>query len=382
VQTFSPASAQEAAEALRVAAQTGERVEIRGGGTKRGWGGATPQAELELSSECLGGIAEHNASDLTAVLGAGQSLAGAQEAFGQAGQMLALDPPDPGGRATVGGVFACADAGPLRHRYGAARDLLLGIQLALPDGSVARAGSRVIKNVAGYDLAKLSVGALGTLGLIVELVVRLHPRAERTVTAIGSADDPGALAAARDGVARAPLELESFDLTWAHGQGALLARAGGPAAESQAHRVRELMSCAGLDVRLEEEDEELWEAQRARQRSVEGVVVKVSALPGDLARVVACAESLSARVVGRAGRGIHWIGLPAAADADLVTAVGELRARLAPSPCVVQDAPAGVRSAIDPWGVPEGPELALMRRVKARFDPRATCNPGRYVGGI
>lgn len=325
---------------------------------------------------------EHNAGDLTAVLGAGQSLAGAQEAFGQAGQMLALDPPDPGGRATVGGAFACADAGPLRHRYGAARDLLLGIQLALPDGSVARAGGRVIKNVAGYDLAKLSVGALGTLGLIVELVVRLHPRAERTVTAIGIADDPGVLAAARDGVARAPLELESFDLTWAHGQGALLARAGGPAAEPQARRVRELMSFAGLDVRLEEDDEELWEAQRARQRSVEGVVVKVSALPGDLARVVACAESLSARVVGRAGRGVHWIGLPAAADADLVTAVGELRARLAPSPCVVQDAPAGVRSAIDPWGVPEGPELALMHRVKARFDPRGTCNPGRYVGGI
>lgn len=252
----------------------------------------------------------------------------------------------------------------------------------MPDGSVARAGGRVIKNVAGYDLAKLSVGALGTLGVIVELVVRLHPRAKQTVTAIGIADDPGVLAAARDAVARAPLELESFDLTWAHGQGALLARAGGPASEPQARRVHELMSFAGLDVRLEDDDEEQWEAQRASQRSVEGVVVKVSALPADLARVVAGAESLSARVVGRAGRGIYWIGLPAGADADLVATVGELRTRLAPSPCVVQDAPVGVRSGVDPWGVPEGPELALMRRVKQRFDPRSTCSPGRYVGGI
>jgi len=382
VQTLSPASAQEAAQALRAAAEAGEGIEIRGGGTKRGWGCATAKAERELSSERLGGVAEHNAGDLTAVVGAGQSLAGAQEVFGQAGQMLALDPPDPGARATVGGSFACADAGPLRHRYGAPRDLLLGVQLALPDGSVARAGGRVIKNVAGYDLAKFSVGALGTLGVIVELVVRLHPRAKQTVTAIGIADDPGVLAAARDAVARAPLELESFDLTWAHGQGALLARAGGPASEPQARRVHELRSFAGLDVRLEDDDEELWEAQRASQRSVEGVVVKVSALPADLARVVAGVESLSARVVGRAGRGIYWIGLPAGADADLVAAVGELRTRLAPSSCVVQDAPVGVRSGVDPWGVPEGPELALMRRVKQRFDPRSTCNPGRYVGGI
>jgi len=382
VQSLSPGSAQEAAEALRAAAQAGERVEIRGGGTKRGWGAVTPEPDRELSSERLGGVVEHNAGDLTAVVGAGLSLAAAQETFGQVGQMLALDPPDPNGRVTLGGAFACADAGPLRHRYGPARDLLLGIQLALPDGTVARAGGRVIKNVAGYDLAKLSVGALGTLGVIVELVVRLHPRAARTLTAIGTGHDADGLAEARTAVARAPLELESFDVAWAQGRGALLARAGGPAAEPQARRVGELMSSAGLDVRLEEDDEALWEAQRARQRSSEGAVVKVSARPGDLARVVACAESLSAQVVGRAGHGVHWIGLPAAADGDLVATVKELRTRLASSPCVVQDAPAGVRSAIDPWGVPEGPELALMRRVKERFDPRATCNAGRYVGGI
>jgi len=383
VPTLTPESAEEAAEALHGAARAGESVGFVGGGTKQGWGHPTPAPDRELHTTRLGTLLEHNAGDLTAVAQAGVPLATAQEAFGVEGQMLALDPPSGEARATLGGVFACADAGPLRHRYGPPRDLVLGIQLALPDGTAPRAGGRVIKNVAGYDLAKLATGALGTLGLVVELVLRLHPRLEERLTAVGESTEPVALAHARGALSRAPLELESLDVAWGQGRGALLARAAGPAARAQIARVEELMSVAGLDVRHEEDDEGLWEAQRARQRPAPGgVSVKVSAPPAALATVLAAAEALRGNVVGRAGHGVHWIGLPPARDEDLVAAAVELRARLAPSPCVVEDAPRGVRTALDPWGVPTGAELALMRRVKERFDPARTCNPGRYVGGI
>ncbi len=381
--SLTPESAEEAAEALHAAAQAGESVGFVGGGTKQDRGHPTPAPDRELRTTGLGALLEHNAGDLTAVVQAGLPLAAAQEAFGAEGQMLALDPPNREGRATVGGVFSCADAGPLRHRYGPPRDLVLGVQLALPDGSVARAGGRVIKNVAGYDLAKLSTGALGTLGLVVELVVRLHPRPEGTLTAVGESSDPAALARARGALGRAPFELECLDVAWAQARGALLARAAGPAARAQIARVEELMAAEGLDVRREEDDEGVWESQRAREPPRPGgVSVKVSAPPAALATVLGAAEAAGGHVVGRAGHGVHWVGLPPAGDAELVAGVAELRARLGPSPCVVEDAPRGVRAALDPWDVPAGPELALMRRVKQRFDPARTCNPGRYVGGI
>src|SRR5439155_22546230 len=112
------------------------------------------------------------------------------------GQMLALDPPDPGGRATVGGVVATGDTGPIRHRYGAPRDQILGIRAALADGTLARSGGKVIKNVAGYDLAKLFAGSFGTLGLVVEVAIRLYPLPPSRATAVGTSDDLAALSRA------------------------------------------------------------------------------------------------------------------------------------------------------------------------------------------
>ena len=147
-------------------------------------------------------ILEHNVGDLTAVLQAGVPLAEAQAAFAAEGQMLALDPPlGEGDAATVGGMVATADSGPLRHRYGGVRDLIVGISLALSDGTLAKAGSKVIKNVAGYDLAKLFTGSQGTLGLIVTVTVRLHPKADGTATAVGASDDPEQLAKAATALA-------------------------------------------------------------------------------------------------------------------------------------------------------------------------------------
>src|SRR6266571_5084572 len=297
-----------------------------------------------------------------------------------AGQMLALDPPDADGRATVGGVVATGDTGPLRHRYGAPRDQVLGIRVALADGTLARSGGKVIKNVAGYDLAKLFAGSFGTLGLVVEVAVRLYPLPAARATTVGTSDDSGALARAARAVGDAPLELEALDVRWGTGRGALLARAAGVAAGERAGRAAELMRACALRAGVEEEDEPLWDRQRALQRSEGGAVVRVSGARSDLPAVLAAARSLDADVAGRAGLGLLWVRLPEADDAGLVAAIEELRGALAPRPCVVFDAPEAVRGKVDVWGEPSA--LSLMRRVKDRFDPKGTCNPGIFVGGI
>ena len=149
--------------------------------------------------------------DFTAVLEAGVPFAEAQELFGEHGQALAWDPPDLGG-ATIGGIVATADSGPLRHRYGGVRDLVVGTTVVLSDGTIAKSGGKVIKNVAGYDLAKLFAGSFGTLGLIATISVRLHPDPAKTATVHGSSDDPDALQRAVAALTRLPLEADSLDV--------------------------------------------------------------------------------------------------------------------------------------------------------------------------
>jgi glycolate oxidase FAD binding subunit len=328
-------------------------VRVVGGGTKLGWGRPIEAPELSVSE--LDAIVEHNEGDLTAILQAGVPLARAREQFARAGQMLALDPPDEG--ATIGGVIATGDSGPLRHRYGGPRDLVLGVQVALPDGSLARAGSKVIKNVAGYDLAKLMTGAYGTLGVVTEVSVRLHPAPREALTVVVRRHEPRALAAAASELTHRPLEAERLDVRWEDGAGAVLAQLAGPSARERA---------AGIDGEVVEDDEELWAAQRAAQRGP--VVLRVSTTQQGLADVLAAASEHGAVCVARAALGIAWLRFEAA-DADLVA---QLRARL--GTCVLLDAPAELRRAVDPWG----PLTAepLMRRVKARFDPYDTLNPG------
>jgi glycolate oxidase FAD binding subunit len=349
METVAPASAGEAAALLA----SGRMVRPRGGGTKWAWGGL-PDPDVVLSTERLDRVVEHNAGDLTAVLGVGVRLADAQRTFAEAGQMLALDPP--GADATVGGIVATADSGPRRHRYGAPRDLLLGITVALSDGTVARSGGRVIKNVAGYDLAKLFAGSFGRLGTIVEVVVRLHPIPPATASAVGETDDSAALARATLALAAAPLELEALDVRWSNGRGLLLARAGGAAAHARARRAAELM---GLDGAVHEDDAALWAAQREAQRSDDAIVLRVAGLPSALEAVVGVAQRTGASLVARAGIGTFWLRLPDAA------ALAEADRGLPPFPRTVTDGPAPIR-----LDRPRDGALArLEERVKARFDP-------------
>jgi glycolate oxidase FAD binding subunit len=346
-------------------------VRIVGGRTKIGWGrvgGA--EAMEEISTSGLDQILEHNEGDLTAVLQAGVPLAKAQERFAEANQMLALDPPDLGG-ATIGGVVAAGDSGPLRHRFGAARDLVLGVAVALPDGTVARAGGKVIKNVAGYDLAKLFAGSFGTLGAIVEVAVRLHP-IRPTASAEGHGDDPDVVARAAHALAHSRLEAQALDFAWRGGRGGVLVRFAGAEAEPQAEAAQRELAQAGLESSVMHDDAAAWEAQRVAQRG--DLVVRVSALQTQLADVLRATERLGGGVVGRAALGICWVSLPAEAGPD---GVRDLRETLSPAACVVLDASEDVRAEVDPWGIDQrGAALQLMRSVKQRFDPAGVLAPG------
>lgn len=373
-----PTTEQEAAEALADAAAQHHSIRFVGAGTKLGWGWPLDAASVELHTTALDQILEHNPGDLTASLQAGVPLAEAQRRFRAEGQMLALDPPlggDPG--ATIGGIVATGDSGPLRHRYGAPRDLVVGATVALSDGTIARSGGRVIKNVAGYDLAKLFAGSFGTLGLILSVNVRLHPLPVGAATALGAGDDPEQIGAAAAGLAASPLEFESLDVAWRHGRGGLLARCGGREAERRAHRTAHLMAELGLaQVDVIADDEPLWERQRAGQRSRDRALARVAAPPSALAAVLRAAESCQGTVVGRAAVGTAYVEL----DPE---EVHRLRERVpAGTVTTVLDAPAQARSQRDPWGVSDHSALALMHRVKERFDPAGVCNPGLFVDRI
>jgi glycolate oxidase FAD binding subunit len=303
-----PASATEAAECLRGLAGP---ARIYGNATKLG----TPGDVCSLS---LDRVLEHNAGDFTAVLEAGVRLADARAAFAEAGQMLAWDPPH--ADATIGGVVAGNDSGPLRHRYGGVRDLVVGITVALSDGTVAKAGGKVIKNVAGYDLGKLFAGSQGTLGMIVSVAVRLHPRPELTATVAGSTDSPQALARAAIELAQSPIEADCLDVRWRDGHGTLLVRFSG----AEATRRAQALALPLEDVRVV--DETVWDEQRAAQEGA----VKIPYLPTELPRLIAHAGSL----VARAGLGLAWV-------------------------------PPGT---LTPPEIDAGANL-VMRRLKQRFDP-------------
>jgi glycolate oxidase FAD binding subunit len=343
----------------------------RGSGSR--WGSATG---TPLDTSGLNQILEHNPGDFTAVLQAGVSLVEAQARFATAGQWLAVDPPagPNGSGGTIGGLVATADSGPCRQRYGGLRDLVIGITVVLSDGTVASSGGKVIKNVAGYDLGKLFTGSYGSLGLIASVAVRLHPLPRATVTVEGSSADISVLRTAALELNRRPLEALSLDARWGSadgrsassgvedgaGGGGLLVRFGGVSAATQAAALAPVLQELGLtDVRVETDDEPLWQAQRDGQRSRDGVVLKVSGQPGDLSRVLGAARDVGASVVSRSGLGLSWIRCDAAA-------VPGIRSSLKPLACTVTDG-AGLVDQV--WPSVEPGVAALNRRVKERFDP-------------
>ncbi len=389
----SPGSVREVSRVLAYASRSGLAVVPRGGGTKLGWGNPPSALDLVLSTERLSSVLEYAPGDLVVRAEAGVRSSELEALLAGSGQMLALDPPEPG--ATLGGVVASATSGPLRLRYGTARDLLIGITVVLSDGTVARAGGKVVKNVAGYDLCKLFTGSLGTLGVIVETIWRLHPLPQALGGVSINVSSPAAAGEAAQAVLSSDLVPECLELGWSslteYGTVVLVFGGVSEGVESQVGEATEMLSRFDVPRPLGERDarEALDGLRQHPWSDGSHLGLRLTYPIGELASVLghvlerARDMSLTAGIRARAGSGVMYVGVQ---DGDLDRRTGLVRALRArveqlQGRCAVLEAPPEERVALDAWGSP-GDALELMRRVKERFDPTGTLSPGRLVGGI
>jgi glycolate oxidase FAD binding subunit len=382
-----PASVAEAAEVMRALAVDRLAVAFVGGGTDLELGAAPSRLDVVLRTRRLARIREHAPSDQIVAVEAGMTVAALQRALAPHGQRLALDPPDPE-RATVGGVVAANAFGPRRTRFGAVRDLVIGVTLVRADGVVAHGGGKVVKNVAGFDLPRLLCGSLGTLGLVAEVVFRLHPLPEASGTAVFEglagvdvreavpglrelAVEPAALAAFSDGPRfRLAVRFEGF----------------APGVRDQLERV---LARAGGGARLEGAEEAALWARHDALRSAGPVRAKATFAPAALVRALDALAPLR-QALGGAPLAIHpalgvvFLAGEAREPEAVAAAVASARAALRPlgnGALVLAAAPAALRTRTDPWGAPPA-GLEIMRRLKRELDPDARLAPGRFVGGI
>ena len=392
-----PRTQAELATAARVACENGWRVIPCGRGSKLHWGGLVRGAALAISTEKLDRVVEHAADDFTLTVEAGVAMATIDELLRARNQRLAIDPTRPES-ATIGGVVATADTGSLRQRYGGLRDRLIGIQFVRHDGEIAKAGGRVVKNVAGYDLMKLFTGSYGTLGTIAQLTFRLYPvpEASQTTIAQGEPEDIDRFARA---IASSSLTPVAFDLI-----GPSLVQSlelGGRLAAvlkfetveaslaDQSQRTLELAERCGLRVRVcdEREAENFWAQGRDRldRATDEGCTVKFGTRStAAIEALLACdrlfKDNSAAIVHYRSGLGRAAIARDLGGN------------RLANWRRVCEDnggflsvlsAPLALRHAasagqLDLWGARDGARR-VMGQIAARFDPDRRYSPGRFL---
>ncbi len=392
-----PRTLDEAARVVALAHDEGLALVPRGGGHAQALGFLPERVDLVLDLGGLDAIVEHNPEDMTATVQAGVTAGALAARLAAHRQTLPLDPPGWSGR-TIGGIAATGASGPLRMRYGTMRDLLLGVRFIQADGVLTWGGSRVVKSVTGYDVPKLLVGSLGTLAVLGELTLRLHPLPEAEATClvpVASVDAGQDLAARLVDSTLQPNRLELLD-------GAALAACGLPPASaavvvsfgSVASAVRAQQAVvtaeAGrLSTRVETMGPGFWRTYDRMLAATGTTRLAVSTLASRLAATAAEARAAlgsaeSVVVTAGAALGILRIALGAGEPAALATAVERLRAFVASDggSVVVERGPAALRARVDPWGSVPPPALALMRALKQEFDPRRTLNPGRFVAGI
>ena len=375
---------------LAAAARDRKTVAIVGAGTKSRWGSIAPPADVTLSTQSLNQVVEHRHGDLTATVQAGASLADVNRVLARHGQWIALDPPF-AGRATIGGIVATNDSGPRRHRFGAPRDQIIGVELVRADGTVAKAGGIVVKNVAGYDLGRLVTGSFGTLAVIASATFKLYPipPASRTVVIDGGANASSEyLQAVVSALTTSQLTPTAIELQTHPLRVLVRFESIEVAAEEQASRAATLAAANGgrADTVAGDEETSLWEAHMQRPWAAEGAVVKVALMPTDIGPTLRwCDETLHDvewEAVGRAGVGVLLLRVGGDTPRQQ-RAIAALRARIPPGrgSVMVLRATDDLKRAVDVWG-PAGDALPVMRAIKQQFDPAGLLNPGRGPFGI
>lgn len=392
----SPSGVAQVSEVLALAHERGLAVVPCGNGTHLQVGSPPDRYDVALSLRRMTRVIAHEAADMTVTVDAGVTLAALAEVLAATGQWLPFDPPGRD-RVTIGGLIAGDLNGPLRLSQGKVRDSLIGITVALADGSVAKGGGRVVKNVAGYDLAKLFTGSAGTLGVIVEATFKIRPRPEGTqVVWLPAADVKAAatLSLVLLDTAIAPLFVEVVDGHAAQeaglGSAGVIVGLGGIAEELQAQRAV-LFQQSSLPARVCDDLEATrladWLRDFPRQREAT-VTARISLLPTHLAgllpriSVEASARGLTARIVAHAGNGVARVRVEGnETRAVLFCEWLRISARESGGWVVFDHLADPLYGRVDPFGNPS-PAVLLMREVKRQLDPTGVLSPGRFVGGI
>jgi glycolate oxidase FAD binding subunit len=383
-----PTSTAEVAEVLRAAAAHGLAVVPRGRGTKMTWGRQPERVDLVVELSRMAAVLDHAAGDLIVEAQAGTPLAAVQETVAAAGQRLAIE--DPVGGSSIGGALATNLSGPGRVVAGTARDLLIGVTVVRADGVVAKAGGRVVKNVAGYDLGKLLVGSFGTLAVVTSVFFRLHPlpAARRVITVPFDRTEEAQRLVQQ--VVHAQVVPAAVEVDRPHrGQGSVAVLLEGTAAGVE-RRTSTTLQLLGATAREEDGVPPGWGAfPWAGAGPDRPTALKATFALSGLARVLETARAAAADagvaldLRGSGGAGVLYGAVaPDAAPHAVGSLVDRLRTECSAlgGALVVLDGPTEVKAAVDTWG--PIPAIDLMRRVKDQFDPERRLAPGRFVGGI
>jgi glycolate oxidase FAD binding subunit len=375
-----PESAAEVAQILADASRDRRPTVLRGSGSKLGWGRAPSRVDLVVGTEKLDRLLAHRHGDMTVTAQAGMPLAELNRTLAEHRQYLPVE--SAFDRATIGGIIATNDAGPMRHRFGTPRDLLIGVTLAMTDGRLVKAGGTVVKNVAGYDLGKLVSGSHGTLAAIVDATFKLLPIPLASTTLVATYADGNALAHDVAALNRSQVELAAFDMSVSSGgRWILLIRmASSPAATAaQVAEARRLLSSAPAAVGGDEE-RSLWEEQIRAPWAEGGTVVRLSWLPSQLPAVVAALSRLSqngcqveAFTARALGSGLLRLD---GDESAIVGGIAALRASRDVGHVVVLRATPALKSRVDVWGPASG-TIEVARTLKRMFDPADILNAAR-----
>jgi glycolate oxidase FAD binding subunit len=391
-----PHSEAELAAVMACAHQQGWRILPCGNGSKLDWGAPPQPVDLVISTARLNQVIDHAVGDMTLTAQAGATLGQLTAVVAAQQQDLALDSAHPH-QATLGGIVATADSGSRRHRYGGVRDRILGITWVRHDGQIVRAGGRVVKNVAGYDLMKLITGSYGTLGILTQVTCRLYPMpaCSQTVVVSGELEPLSRLTANLRNSALTPVALDWLSPALAKHLDLPATYALAAQFQSIAAGVREQVTQLEAMVAAQEglqrlpvaTDREFWRAASTAlhgdQPGSPGVLAKLGLQPGAAASFLAQLTNLAPQGLVRlqAGSGLGHLRLPA--DGLEVGLVESLRSHChrARGYLTLLVAPPEVKQQMDVWDY-QGNALALMGQVKQQFDPERRLNPGRFMGGL
>ncbi len=392
-----PDKADQISAALRACAEAEASVIPWGGGTCTGLGNIPREVDIIISLERMDEIVEHDDANLTATVQAGMRMAALQEILTRKSQFLAIDSPHPA-RSTIGGIVAANINGPRRIFYGGVRDLVIGMKMVLATGEQVKAGGKVVKNVAGYDMCKLFVGSLGTLGIITEVTMRMAPVPESAaaVLARGSLEQCLLLIneLSRSTLLPAAMALLSGDVAKAAGADSgtrTIAVWVEGFAEPVRRHLRDIQTMServGLipEIFHDVPHPYLWEIVRDFGTGGEGVLYRITVPLASVGELVKTFEDRDAcgsrsRYIAHPGAGILLVLLDpdpsAAAQFAGLTALAQKHGGHA----IMVAAPPALKNGVDVWGPPP-PSLFIMREIKRQFDPQGILNPGRFVAGM